>query len=933
MNCEIHRFLAIFLVASIWSCTIARSEETKTQLPRDFTDFAIEPESGTIGAISAETSEVFLIQAADQIKGTASVFSKVLVGGRPCSIVYKKYQEMSLFIVVCLDDPFMYMLDVSAERTRTSSFKISHRVSLDGNDARAVTASVNQQDPFVYYTLRDRNIARVGVVSLREMQTNSLIQSAATDVAISASGALLLMRQDTSVRESYRISNVLTDKSPQFDRILRTKLPTENFATDPFDRFTAVGKEVYTSGLETKESTLDFVPLCFLNAKPIVAGILDLQPILPGAEVSVSRSLEVRLASSNTFKKIGVPVSIQHENASNERYLIASKQNPPDRVEKRLRMLLDERREAIVVAEGNTMHRIPFEDLKLVDEPFVSATLTSPRCVFCNQVNKFEIVPSDPRVEIEVVQSPEGMEVVGNKLVWRPTPNQIGVSIVRIALKSGVLRRKQSFKVHVEFPNLQIPFAATSCVVDEDQNQAVICDSIPISHERREEASSTSSRIAVLNLDTMSVIRERTIPGLVGAILETKDHLFCLPLVYGGNKCQVLRRNDLRVCASLELKGAISQFDIIGTNIVIQSDEELVTFDRSTLKQTHRFTRNPSYGTDTRLHSWVSKNGIFAQGVVFDYDMRPKLLISLWKFIGSESEANERFLQFARKSISYQTYSEMVQRRFSNFDPYQLQKQSIPNSNIQLQLEQQFVGARDNVVEQRMRLILTATGRVNEKQILLENGPVRPIDQSRKSPTLLCAASKYALVFHDGKMYRWNVPESDEIEEDKAVAKLPSIADLRDIENESTELPSDFDPFQKPRFIPSQSSITLSMDSSTVLYHSVVGGKPPYRFTLPKGILAMEIDQSTGAIELNNSQVLAQALKKLEREFFFVGNDALIYMDNVKSFAENVLGRVPVGIPVAIPIELSVTDAAEKSDTLRYQMIVEVPQEKLDTSR
>jgi hypothetical protein len=133
-------------------------------------------------------------------------------------------------------------------------------------------------------------------------------------------------------------------------------------------------------------------------------------------------------------------------------------------------------------------------------------------------------------------------------------------------------------------------------------------------------------------------------------------------------------------------------------------------------------------------------------------------------------------------------------------------------------------------------------------------------------------------------------------------------------------------------FVPRQSTLTLSDKATTVLKHEVQHGTKPYRFTLTVPLAGMTLDAQTGDLTLDNKQVLALAASRLEKQLNIGGDGAQLpglqfLMSYMYPHAARMLGRQPRGMPVTIPIVLTVEDALKQASKFQYFVLAEVPVE------
>jgi hypothetical protein len=122
------------------------------------------------------------------------------------------------------------------------------------------------------------------------------------------------------------------------------------------------------------------------------------------------------------------------------------------------------------------------------------------------------------------------------------------------------------------------------------------------------------------------------------------------------------------------------------------------------------------------------------------------------------------------------------------------------------------------------------------------------------------------------------------------------------------------------------------------LTHKVTGGKKPYEFTLLKSLPGMTVEPQSGAVTIDP----AELIPKLESQVVEHGRELLApteetnlaerlrgYSTQTANRFKKLVGRVPVGLPFAVPVQLRVTDADGQSDDLTYFVFAEIPEKPL----
>ena len=135
-----------------------------------------------------------------------------------------------------------------------------------------------------------------------------------------------------------------------------------------------------------------------------------------------------------------------------------------------------------------------------------------------------------------------------------------------------------------------------------------------------------------------------------------------------------------------------------------------------------------------------------------------------------------------------------------------------------------------------------------------------------------------------------------------------------------------------------QSAFVLDSSGTTRLRHSIRGGVLPYRFTMHHDIVGMELSEDSGDITVDNEALknvcamdFAKKLRAVDGKPGITPQDIL---GKVVSDCETLKQRVGipllVDLPISVPIDLSVCDAANTRIPIRYFVIATVPLESID---
>ena len=135
-----------------------------------------------------------------------------------------------------------------------------------------------------------------------------------------------------------------------------------------------------------------------------------------------------------------------------------------------------------------------------------------------------------------------------------------------------------------------------------------------------------------------------------------------------------------------------------------------------------------------------------------------------------------------------------------------------------------------------------------------------------------------------------------------------------------------------------QSAFVLDSSGTTRLRHSIRGGVLPYRFTMHHDIVGMKLSEDSGDITVDYEALknvcamdFAKKLRAVDGKPGITPQDIL---GKVVSDCESLKQRVGipllVDLPISVPIDLSVCDAANTRIPIRYFVIATVPLESID---
>lgn len=896
------------LAATVCCSQLAQCEVKTLVLPSDYADFALNPETGTVASISAESSEIVFFRETDLSSETPVPTAKHSVGSTPCSIFYKAFQDKRVFSVVCTQDPHMYIFDAGrADGDNTKEFSLLGKVPLESIGNSLVTGSINPEDPFLYHCYGSGHDSKTGVVSLRDLQSHGAAFDGSMDCAISASGEVAYRRGPWSPSgfESLIRTNTLSETAPKFSRLFYDHRSVEGYVPDPFDRLTAVGPQLYARSLETIEQSLSFMPLAFFRSRPIIVGIPSTEA---GAGIGGRRnvnpapaSITIQAASSNNFVLLGNPVKLDLVGVSGDRALARGVESRSDfkRVVKRSRLFADDARLRCIYADGNRLCWFPIAEFAGADEPFLMATLENSEKLHVGRENRLTLKPVDARVQLIIDDKPDGMVVDGESLVWTPSPDQIGTAVIVATLKHELLQKTQRFEVNVTLPGYPLPFQPAGFVLSDSANLVFLWEGdVPDQFRARENSAVVGEgRIAIMELEAGKIQQHRKIADAVNRAAINATNVFLVPALPGAARCEILRIKDLEREKSLMTDGPITHLEIKENLLILQTAATLEIYDVNTFALLKSF-RSTGPADSIKL----TKYGFYVNGVLYGFDLKAKLLVSLDKIpqLGGPRNLQPPAVVNPPAKESHDNPKRPGQ------GVSRLATSTTPDGEVTISLDFQSqpleVPGSIHTWRTAADVSLTTSGAVEAKQVIVRTKQYAQTSRVTSPPagSLQVNSRQVGAVF-ERVLFLWPIPAR------KNADVLP--LELR----------------------PQQSFLQMTSDGPTELKHELNGGRAPVSFSLLKTTEALSIDEATGIVTINKARAMADAMDTLQghirdknrgESFLHTLRE---YAAAVPATSTSLLGLTPVDLPVAMPVLVTVNDADLNSATLQYSVIINVP--------
>ncbi len=897
-------------------CALAgesRGEPQAVALPVEYVDFTLDPDTGDVFAIAAETDELVRLGRAALDEGRVERVATVRVGPSPSSLCYKQFGDSRVVAVVCAKDSRMYI--INAKDT-----SLLAEIELASAGVVLVTGSQNPKDPFLYYCYGGGHDSLTGVVSLRDTKAHGVAFDHSSDCALSASGEIAYRRgpwSPSGFESLIRITG-LTENKSVFQRLFYNHESTAPYVPDPFDRYTAAGNRIYSRSLEKFEAALDFVPLCFSRTRPVVFGTPQ-EDSTSRRDPSTPRTLTVRAASTNTFSNIGKGVTLDRSSPAE---LGAKPKTPmprPDQrqIPTRAKLFADDERATVIFAEGSHLFLIPWSDFGIPEEPFLMATLETDGPVLVGKENRITVKPFDPRVTVTLDNGPWGSKSDGGTLLWNPAMDRVGPATLMATLKHGELQRTLRIDLEAEYPNVTLPFAASQFAISDDGQRAVVWQGPAPTPRRRSQSDPVPSgpfRMALVDLKTGKSVAEKTLANPVaGATLSDRHVVLTMA---ESPACEIMRIPDLQREKSLVATSPIIRVGVGGNLLLLRTQAGLEVYDMKSFERRRTFTvpvvpanQHLPPRPEASMFS-VTPDGFWFDGVLYGFDLQARLVIDPGQL--PTIQGADRNLQRPGSSTTpspegSMPFADAVQRGG------RVAVVTVPGTNVTVGLDaRSFAENVPNSVHtwrSSLELVLSAWGGGYAKQMIVKQRLYSATADTTfpPSPSLQAMPRGVAVVFGT-KLYRWDVPPLAAPDDSKPG---PLTWTLR------------------------QSAVSLDGSGKTMLTHDVGGGASPVTFTALPIANGISVESANGKVTLDEKLLLdaaASAAKTFVRGRS-QGRPLVDTFHDVKAAmdvrANEILGRTPRGVPVAIPICLDAINANGEGSRFQYFVLAEVPTEPL----
>lgn len=488
----IDRFLVVFVLFLVTAVS-ARADVQLISLPSIADDLAIDPKTGVVAAAHSASDTIAFYNKLWENGEAAGV---VKVGKSPKSILFKQFGKQRLFVALCADDGRLFVFDAD-KRTVLKEAKIGLA------NCKALRASINPADPYVYYTGGDGHDSRLARYNLETNEDEGAFAlggmgNSVANAYISADGALVytLGPWSPSGFQVYRIQPRLGKDAPSATQLLYEHNSRGGYVPDMFSSTVAAGNKIYSADLKTEVVTLTDMPIAFSPYDPAV--------------VTMTKD-ELKSYSTNTYRlESRVPLPMKEVMANADDVVAYRRPNAGG-----AKLLWEPSKKYVLFCGPRKVAVVPYAELE-IKEPLLGVDVEGNTRATVGQAMQLTLRPRDPKTTIKLDSAPKSLKLTNNQLSWTPGNDDIGPVEITVSLAAGEVQRKQTFGINVSGPFVQLPFTPTLFSASSDAKLAIVAQSG--SMNRSDLPQSNGGKLALIDLTTGKTLAERTLPQSIGAV-------------------------------------------------------------------------------------------------------------------------------------------------------------------------------------------------------------------------------------------------------------------------------------------------------------------------------------------------------------------------------------------------------------------------------
>ena len=483
---------------------------TQVELPRSFTDFAMNPETGDMFCVDTENAEVVVLSEKYITNSKTGIRGTIAVGKNPVCASFKRVGNKSYILVACAEAG-IYVIDAV-------SGKIVKKISVGETGVTWITNSQNKSDPFAYYCYGRGHDSTSGAIDLRRMTDCGVAIDDSMDCMISADGKTAYRRGPFSPSgfESLTMTTSFSDKAPKFTRLFYDHNSTLNYVPDKQSEYTAAGTNIYTADLKKKVATLSMVPVSFSSSRPVAICANSVKEDRR-RRLPTSFPSKLQCISTNTFQEVGDEVEIGEADAPKEIPQRGPGRADFKKVTTKIRYFLHEKTEQLFVFRDNKLTVVALEEFGLPDEVPMQLAKRNYELIV-GKPAMIDLRPTEVGVKVEVEDLPDGAKLDREQLKWTPAVEQVGTEKFRVQLKRGDVEKEIIVQLSVGYPSIRLGSVCTQLAVSPDGKEAIAWSQNPFPREifmAQNGGKEPRNSVFVVDLEAGQVTATKDLPYMI----------------------------------------------------------------------------------------------------------------------------------------------------------------------------------------------------------------------------------------------------------------------------------------------------------------------------------------------------------------------------------------------------------------------------------
>ncbi|MFN9987501.1 MAG: hypothetical protein ACK52S_18285 [Pirellula sp.] len=905
----LHVALGLITASSLYA------EVKSVSLAESYSRFAVQPETGVIAALHRRDQEVHFFRRSDLEVGLVRPVSKVQLPDKPSQVVYKNYGQRRLFAIACESGAELHLIDA----TRSDEFSVLASIRLKASCCVHLATSLSTKDPFIYCTTRDSREPSTEIVSVKDFISHGDLPGHAYACTPSPTGrTLYLLENPRSIRVSSRLSKFSEDLQ-RFSYVHSVAVAKPQLCLDPFEELAIVGSDIYSTELVKKNDALPISPSVYLGNEPFVIGYeeVELDP-LAGAGVQArstfgnrdgkEKAIRILACSTRTLSPVGKEIVINY-NVKRDPTLpvdsvpsdsISADSVPAQRGFTKApeaplpQLLVIPTQRLLVLADSDSFHLIPWDELELPEVPRLSLRPTDASVLTVGTEADMTLETIDSRARVTEVSTPSGVSQDGNRVRWTPSREQLGSQILSATITDGIESDVKQVNVFVASRHLSLPFTPGGFEIDDANQQVLIWDT-----PNRDASLNQQRRLALIDLNSMRIVAERNLSRYAAAAAFSKSRIAVVPASENMNQCYFLERSNLNFVKESTFSSPIKYIGSGGDVFLVQDSSGLHVFPEGTLKSVAAGQVSFQKYQSWEGQLWTSF-GYLTQGFLYGFDGEKKLLIAPERLFDiDESQPSIPSMLIAKsKPVLSESSRNAGKSRSRNQD---LLVYDIPGTREKIKFEVQSLPGDMATGKHATRKLFLQTPKSSKPELLdVVPQPSFVSSPSNESLGLFTGTQRGLWCYFGRNLYK------------KDLTLPPKKSDAVFV------------------ISPKQSHFLIATDQKSELHHEVLNGRGRTKFSLASDRIPMSIEADTGVVTLDPEAFVPYANRKLAAYLknnvrgSGIAIEVTSYQRRVREHTRHFIGRYSEKLPVTLPIEISASDSAGSQSNLRYHVIVEL---------